>query len=102
MRSDRKHITAVLEEDKEAREFIHGGKRSALQPPSHLATQPPIMRRKISIRIPPEIDDLLSQVSHERIRAYRQTQLFADQPREKQEIVVEALRNWFEKHGYMK
>lgn len=38
MRSERKHITAVLEDDTEAKEFIYGGKKTehpATQPPSH-------------------------------------------------------------------
>ena len=35
MPSDRKHITAILEEEKEVKDFIYGGKRAGSQPPSH-------------------------------------------------------------------
>lgn len=31
-----KHITSVLEDDQEARDFIYGGKKIESQPPSHL------------------------------------------------------------------
>ena len=108
MRPDRKHITAILEDEKEAKEFIYGGKKTTSQPLSplasqeagRLASQPPIARRKISIRLPQELDDMLSQVSHERGLAYRQGKLPSEQVREKQDIMAEALQEWLEKRGY--
>jgi len=109
MRSDRKHITAVLDDDAEAKNFIHGGKNTDVQPPSplaiqearRLATQPPIQRRKISIRLPQDLDELLSQVWHERGLAHSQGKLPIEQVHEKQDIIAEALREWFEKRGYL-
>ncbi len=109
MPSGRKHITSVLEEEAEVKEFIHGGKKTNDQPRDRLATQeargldgqPPVERRKISIRIPQDLDEMLSQVSLKRVLAHRQGKLPAGQPREKQDIVAEALRYWFEKLGYL-
>jgi hypothetical protein len=109
MPTDRKHITSVLEDEREAKDFIHGGKKTNHQTHGYPATQgaggldgqPPVERRKISIRIPQELDDKLSQVSLKRILAHRQGKLPAQQPREKQDIMAEALRDWLEKLGYL-
>ena len=109
MRSERKHITAVLEDDTEAKEFIYGGKKLNIQPPSHPATQesspldsqPSIKRRKISIRLPQDLDEMLSKVWHERGLAHSQGKLPAGQVREKQDIIAEALREWFQKRNYL-
>jgi hypothetical protein len=109
MPSGRKHITSVLEEETEAKEFIHGGKKTNDETHGHLATQkargldgqPSTARRKISIRIPQELDEMLSHVSLKRILAHRQGALSAEVPREKQDIMAEALRDWLEKLGYL-
>jgi hypothetical protein len=101
MPSGRKHITAVLEED-EAREFIHGGKGGNARPVSRATTtQPATKRRKMSIRLPEDLDDILSRVRLERVLANRNGQLPAGQPCEKQEILADALRDWLAKHGYL-
>ncbi len=109
MPSGRKHITAVLEEEAEVKEFIHGGKKTNGETHGHLATQkargldgqPSSVRRKISIRIPQALDEMLSHVSLKRILAHRQGTLSAGAPREKQDIMAEALRDWLEKLGYL-
>ena len=109
MRSDRKHITAVLEDDAEAKDFIYGGKKTSIQPLSPLAiqeaslpaSQPLTIRRKISIRLPQDLDEMLSQVWHERGLAHSQGKLPVGQVREKQDIIAEALREWLEKRGYV-
>ncbi len=109
MPSGRKHITAVLEDDREAKQFIYGGKKSAVQPPSHPdgqvarrpATQPPIKGAKISIRLPVYLAEKLSQVWHERGLAHEKGNLPETHAREKQEIIAEALREWMEKRGYL-
>jgi hypothetical protein len=100
MRSDRKHITSVLEKDDDALNFIHGGK-SAPRPSSHPATQPPKSRRKMSIRLPEDLDEVLSNVRHERGRARARGKLPAGQVYEKQDIIAEALKDWLTKHGYL-
>ena len=100
MPSDRKHITSVLEKDEDALNFIHGGK-AATQPSSHPATQPPKQRRKMSIRLPADLDDVLSNVRHDRGRARARGQLPEGQVYEKQDIIAEALREWLEKRGYL-
>jgi hypothetical protein len=109
MRSDRKHITAVLEEEKDVKDFIYGGKKAGSQPPSPLATResslsatPPSMKSgKISIRLPQNLAEKLSQVWYERGLAYAQGKLPGGQVREKQEIIAEALQEWLEKRGYL-
>ena len=101
MPSSRKHITAVLEDD-EARQFIHGGKGVNSQPGRRGVTTPPAAkRRKMSIRLPEDLDDILSRVRLERVLATRNGQLPAGQPCEKQEILADALRDWLAKHGYL-
>ena len=102
MPSSRRHITSVLEDDA-ARDFIHSGKASppAIQEARGLEGQPAEQRRKISIRLPLRLDDMLSQVSSERIRASRQKKLTSGEPCEKQEIMAEALHEWLEKRGYI-
>ena len=101
MPSSRKHITAVLEED-EAKEFIHSGKGVNSQRVSRVtSTQLAAKRRKMSIRLPEDLDDILSRVRLERVLANRNGKLPVGQPREKQEILAEALRDWLEKHGYL-
>jgi hypothetical protein len=94
----RKHISAVLQESPEAEDFIFGG-RSARQPSSHPATEPPKSRRKMSIRLPEDLDDALSNVRHERERARARGQLPAGQVYEKQDIIAEALKEWLTKYG---
>jgi hypothetical protein len=96
----RKHISAVLQENPEAEDFIFGGK-STRQPSSHPATQPPKSRRKMSIRLPEDLDDALSNVRHERERAYARGHLPAGQVYEKQDIIAEALKDWLHKYGYI-
>jgi hypothetical protein len=100
MPRERKHISAVLRENPEAEDFIFGG-RSARQPSSHSATQPPKSRRKMSIRLPEDLDDVLSNVRHERERARARGQLPPGQVYEKQDIIAEALKDWLQKHGYL-
>lgn len=100
MRPDRKHITSVLETDEDALNFIHGSKKVAPslsgrldgQVASPPATQERISRRKISIRLPKDLDALLSQVWHERGLAHTQGKLLEGQVREKQDIIAEALQ----------
>jgi hypothetical protein len=109
MPSDRKHITAVLEEEKEVKDFIYGGKKTGPQPSSPLAsreaglsaTQPAMKSGKISIRLPQNLAEKLSQVWYERGFAYAQGKLPDGQVREKQEIIAEALQEWLEKRGYL-
>jgi hypothetical protein len=96
----RKHISTVLQENPEAEDFIYGG-RSARPPSSHPAAQPPKPRRKMSIRLPEDLDDALSNVRHERERARARGQLPEGQVYEKQDIIAEALREWLTKHGYL-
>jgi hypothetical protein len=106
MPTNRKHITAVLEADSEAKAFIHGKNNAnalPLSPPdtreaSPLASRSPYAAlRKISVRIPEDLDDTLSQISQQRIRAFRQGKLPAGYSCEKQEIVAEAVREWIKK-----
>jgi len=97
---NRKHITSILDPDIEAKEFIHG-KRPATRVASHPATQPP-KSQKLSIRLPTDLHDILSHVWHERGLARSQKTLPEGQVFEKQDIIAEALREWFEKHGYLK
>ena len=100
MPSSRRHITAVL--DEEVNDFIHGGKGGNSRPVSHvISTRPATKRRKMSIRLPEDLDDILSRVRLERVLANKNGQLPAGQPCEKQEILAEALRDWLEKHGYL-
>lgn len=109
MPPDRKHITSVLEKDEDALNFIHGNKkvdpllsgRLGGQVASQPATRERISRRKISIRLPKDLEDLLSQVWHERGLAHTQGKLLAGQVREKQDIIAEALREWLERRGYL-
>jgi hypothetical protein len=109
MPSDRKHITAVLEDDKEAKDFIYGGKKANNQPPSplatreagRLATQTSAKSGKLSIRLPQNLAEKLSQVWYERGLAHAQGKLPPGQAREKQEIISEALQEWMEKRGYL-
>lgn len=83
-------------------------KKLNTQPPSHPATQesspldsqPSIKRRKISIRLPQDLDEMLSKVWHERGLAHSKGKLPAGQVREKQDIIAEALREWFQKRDY--
>ncbi len=106
MPTNRKHITAVLEDDSEAKAFIHGKNSTNVQPLSPPATQtarglasrsPYAALRKISVRIPEDLDDTLSQISQQRIRAFRQGKLPAGHACEKQEIVSEAVREWIKR-----
>jgi hypothetical protein len=106
MPTNRKHITAVLEDDSEAKAFIHGKNNAKVLPHSPPATQeaggldsrsPYAALRKISVRIPEDLDDTLSQISQQRIRAFRQGKLPAGYPCEKQEIVAEAVHEWIKK-----
>ena len=101
---NRKHITSILDADLEAKEFIHGKQpvsQSAIRQASQSASQP-AERRKLSIRIPKELDDILTHVWHERGLARSQKILAEGEPFEKQDIIAEALREWFEKRGYLK
>jgi hypothetical protein len=101
MPSGRKHITSVLEED-EAREFIHGDKGVNARPGRRgIASPPAAKRRKMSIRLPEDLDDILSRVRLERVLANRNGQLPAGQPYVKQEILADALRDWLAKNGYL-
>ena len=100
---NRKHITSILEPDLEAKEFIHGKQPASLpasQPAGRPASQP-TARRKISIRLPKDLDDILTHVWHERGLARAQEKLAEGQVHEKQDIIAEALREWFEKRGYL-
>src|ERR1051325_12147010 len=72
MPTNRKHITAVLEDDSEAKAFIHGKNNASVLPHSPPAIQearglasrsPYGALRKISVRIPEDLDDTLSQIS---------------------------------------
>jgi hypothetical protein len=55
----------------------------------------------MSIRLPEDLDDALSNVRHERERARARGQLPAGQVYEKQDIIAEALKDWLRKHGYV-
>jgi hypothetical protein len=109
MPSGRKHITVVLEDDKEAKDFIYSGKKVNAEPPSplaiqeagRLATQTSPKSGKLSIRLPQNLAEKLSQVWYERGLAYAQGKLLHGQAREKQEIIAEALQEWLEKRGYL-
>jgi hypothetical protein len=104
MPTNRKHITSILDPDIEAKEFIHGKQspsRLATRVASHPATQPP-KSQKLSIRLPKDLHDLLTHVWHERGLARSQKALPEGQVFEKQDILAEALREWFEKRGYLK
>ena len=101
---NRKHITSILDPDIEAKDFIHGkqpSSRPATRVASHPATQPP-ERQKLSIRLPKNLHDILTHVWHERGQARSQGTLEEGQVFEKQDIIAEALREWFEKRGYLK
>jgi hypothetical protein len=101
---NRKHITSVLDTDLEAKEFIHGKRLSshpATQVASHPATQAPA-RQKLSIRLPKNLHEVLTHVWYERGQARTQGTLPEGQVFEKQDIIAEALREWFEKRGYLK
>ena|GEM_PF-5457034 len=103
MPPNRKHITSILDPDIEAKDFIHG-RRSASQSASRMASQlaSQDIRRKITIRIPKALEDTLTNVWYERGRARSQGTLAEGQVFEKQDIIAEALREWFEKRGYLK
>jgi len=75
--------------------------QSATQSPGWLATQPP-KNQKLSIRLPTDLHDILTHVWHERGLARSQKTLPEGQVFEKQDIIAETLREWFEKHGYLK
>jgi hypothetical protein len=68
---------------------------------SHPATQPP-KSQKLSIRLPKHLHEVLTHVWHERGMARTQGTLPEGQVFEKQDIIAEALRDWFEKYGYLK
>jgi hypothetical protein len=99
---NRKHITAVLEPDVEAKEFIHGKTRHpATRVANHPATQSP-KSQKLSIRLPKHLHEVLTHVWHERGLARTKGTLPEGQVFEKQDIIAEALHEWFEKRGYLK
>jgi hypothetical protein len=101
---NRKHITDILDPDIEAKDFIHGS-QPASQLASRMASQSarqPDKRRKVTMRIPKALDDMLTNVWHERGIARTQGTLPEGQVFEKQDIIAEALREWFEKRGYLK
>ncbi len=101
---NRKHITDILEPDIEAKEFIHGKRPAshlATRVASHPATQPP-KSQKLSIRLPKHLHEVLTHVWYERGQARTRGMFPEGQVFEKQDIIAEALREWFEKHGYLK